>query len=266
VRILKQTYQELVLRHRQPGRWLAAGGWLLLCLGILFVASFRVEIVCPGGRQTPRCILAYHSLTGLSLERDIQLKAVRSKRICGSGRIGSSSECKYVITLSTDAGNISFRDRTSPDTEDWVNQFIQDPSKTSFQIRSKALAIVEQSFLFVLGCMAIAVILQSVSNSLTSEEIYIVRLHKEKDWATVTRKQHSRKPQVAVTEFPVSAIASVNVGQNHLALKLKSGREVRIATAIWGKKTVVEPIGGSPVEVNQAFNETQKDISTFLQI
>jgi hypothetical protein len=191
VRILKQTDQKLVFYHRQSGRWLAAGGWLLVCLGAIVGFSFKPEI---------------------------------------------------------------------------AKRFIQNPSKTSFQIQSGALPVIDRPFFFVMGCMAIAIILQRVSTSLASEEIYIVRLNKEKDWVAVTRKQRSGKPQVAVTEFPVSAIASVNVDKNHLALKLKSGREIRIATAIWGKKTLVELIGEPPVEVHQAFNETQKEISSFLQI
>lgn len=265
MRILKQIDQELMFYHRQSGRWLAAGGWLLLCLGAIVGFSFRPEILCPGGTQTPSCVLTYRSFTGLSLERDIQLKAARSKPICGFSRNRQSSCNGFTVILTTDAGDISFPDNYYKYAKDRANRFIQNPSKISFQIQSGVLPVIDRPFFFVLGCMAIAIILQRVSKSLASEEIYIVRLNKEKDWATVTRKQRSGKPQVVVSEFPVSVIASVQAGQNHLALKLKSGQEVRIATAIWGKKAVVEPIGGSPVEVNQAFNETQQEISSFLQ-
>nr|WP_290225924.1 hypothetical protein [Trichocoleus desertorum] len=222
MRTLKQTYQELVFYHWQSGRWLAAGGWLVLCLGAIVGTSFKPEIVCPGGTQAPSCILTYHSFTGLSLERDIQLKAARSKPTCNFSRNRKSSCDGFTVILTTDVGDLSFPDRYS--AKDRANRFIQNPSKFSFQIQSGLLPVVEyRPFLSMLGCMAIAIILKSVDKSLASEEIYVVRLNKEKDWATVTRKQHSGKPQVAVNEFPVSAIASVNVGQDHLALKLKSG-------------------------------------------
>lgn len=266
MRILKQTDQKLMFYHRQSGRWLAAGGWLLLCLGAIVGFSFKPEILCPGGTQNPSCILTYRSFTGLSLERDIQLKAARSKPICGFSRNRQSSCNGFTVILTTDVGDISFSDNYYKYAKDRANRFIQNPSKTSFQIQSGALPVMDRPFFFVMGCMVLAIILQHVNKSLASEEIYIVRLNKEKDWVAVTCKQRSGKPQVMVSEFPVSAIASVQAGKNHLALKLKSGREVRIATAIWGKKTVVESTDGSPVAVNQAFNEIQKEISSFLQI
>ncbi|MBD2120549.1 hypothetical protein [Trichocoleus sp. FACHB-262] len=266
MRILKQTYQELVLCHRQTGRWLVAGGWLLLlCLGAIVGFSFKPEIVCPGGTQTPSCRLTYRSFTGLALERDIQLKAARSESICGFSRTQKSSCNGFTVILTTDAGDISFPDDYLRFQKKRANQFIQNPSKTSFQIQSGVLPVIDRPFLFVLGCMVIAVILRAVDTSLAKEEIYTVRFNKTKDWATVTCRQRSGKPPIAVTEFPISAIASVNVGRDYLALTLKSGREVRLAAAIWGKKTMIEPIGESPVEVNQAFNETQKEISAFLQ-
>ena len=265
MRILKQTYQELVLSHRQPGRWLAAGGWLLLCLGAIVGFSFQTEIVCPGGTQTLSCTLAHHSFTGLTLQRDIQLKTARSKPICSFSRTQKSTCNGSTLILTTDAGDISFFDGYIHTKKIMADRFIKNPRTTSLVIQSRGF-LIDQPFLLMLGCMAIAIILHRVSTSLASEEIYIVRLNKEKDWATVTRKQRSGKPPIAVTEFPVSAIASVNVGQNYLALKLQSGREVRIATAIWGEKTLVEPIGEPPVEVPQAFQNTQQEISTFLQI
>ncbi len=266
MRILRQTYQELVLYHRQSGRWLAAGGWLLLCLGVIVGFSFKPEILCPGGTPIPSCLLTYRSFTGLSLERDIQLKAARSQAVCGFSRNRQSSCNGFTVILTTDVGDISFPDNYYRYAKDRANRFIQNPSQFSFQIQSGLLPIINRPFFLMLGCIAIAIILQSVRKSLASEEIYIVRLHKEQDWATVTRKQRSGKPPVAVTEFPVSAIAAVQADQNHLALKLKSGREVQIATAIWGKKTVTETIGTPPLEVNQAFNEIQKEISNFLQL
>lgn len=241
MRILKQTPQELVLRYRQLGQWLVAGGYFFMALGASVVASFIPEIACPGGKQTPSCILTYRSFTGLSWERDVQLKAVRSERSCSFSRNRKSSCNGFTVTLTTDVGDFSFHDKYSNYGYDRAHQFIKNPSETSFQLQlSFSQAINQQPFLFFIECVVIASMLSRANAALTNEEIYISIFNKTKDWVTVTRKQRSGKPLVAINEFPISAIQSVDLGQNYLALKLKSGREVRIATAIWGKKTIAE--------------------------
>lgn len=268
MKILTQTYEKLVLCHRQPSRWLIAAGYILVALGLIVGASFTSKVVCPGGKQAPSCTLSYQSFTGLSLERDIQLKTARSSQPCGTDNRTRKYRCgRFIVILSTDIGDLSFPDGYSPEARDRANQFIKNPSATSFQIQSSALPILEDhSFFAFLGMVFVVLLLGRASKTLSDEEVYIVRFNRDKDWGTVVRKQISGKPAIAVTEFPLSAIQSVDLGPSHLVLELKSGREVRIATAIWGKKTVVEPIGESPAEVNQAFSEAQQVIVAFLQI
>jgi hypothetical protein len=266
MRILKKTPQELVVRHRQPGRWLVAGCCLLVSIGAIIGATLVPNITCLGGKTIPSCTLTYRSFTGLTLERNVQLEAAHAVRSCSFSRKGRAS-CKgsYNIIITTNIGNFKFPGGKSTELADKANKFIKNPSENLFQIQSSVVTVMGQ-LRFFLFLILVTIMLNYASVSLREEQIYISKFNKTKDWASITYKKISGKPSIITTEFPVSAIVDINLQNNYLVLSLKSEREVCIAVASWGKKITIEDSINGSTQVHQSLENARQLLITFLEI
>lgn len=245
--------QDLIFHHRQPGRRIVA----IACFAIGLVAAFKTSIVseisCQQTGAAPNCSLTYRSLSGLTLENDVQIKAVKNPPICLHPPLKWTLCHQIAKALETQRGEVYILGMETDILA--VNQFVNKLSSPSLKVEVYGWSLNYPQYniwFFVLPF----VMLRLISVCLRYEKIYRCQFDRSSGWVTITYTQPQGK-KVTVSEFAIADIETVNLRRSlteNLVLKLKSGQQVQIAEAL-----------RIPTQTNRSLEQGCKAITEFLQ-
>ncbi len=256
---ISQSPQDLIIKHRQPGRWIIA----IACLGIgavaAFNASFISEISCQRTAALPKapssCTLTYRSLSGLTLESGIQVQAVYKSPICVPPELGWASCLGTVNVLGTQRGEVYVLGMEADLPSEAVNEFISQSSSPTLQMEIYGWSMNYPPYNLVFFILPFVMFIL-LSDCIRQEKIYRCQFSKSSGWVTVTCLQFYGQ-KVVTTEFPIAEIETVHLRwfiPNCLILKLKSGKQVRAAELLW-----------IPVQTRRSLEKGRQVITEFLQ-
>ena len=252
---ISQSPQDLIIHHRQSGRWIIAIACLIVGGVAAFKASFISAISCQRTTTLPNCTLTYRSLSGLSSQSGIQIKAVDQLPIClppaliGAGCFGT------VDVLETQQGKVYVLGMEADLLAGIINEFINQPNSPTLQLEIYGWSVNHPPY--NLGLFILPLLMSILQTECTRQEkIYRCQFDKSSGWVTVTCTQFYGK-KVVTTEFPIAEIEAVYL--RHfitpcLVLKLNSGKQVRVAEFLW-----------IPIQTQRSLEKGRQVITEFLQ-
>jgi hypothetical protein len=247
--------QELVICHRQLGRWVLAGCCLAIGVGASVRASIVSAITCQQAGATPQCTLTHQSLNGSHLEHGVQIKVAEVQPVCLPPWTKPTNCYGAVKVIKTQSGEIYFSGEDADAIAEAVNQFIKKPSTTPLQLNFHSLSLNHPS-LNLWFLVVPFIMLRLIFCSLNSEKVYTSRFNRASGYVTITCTQLYGK-KVIITEFPIADIEAISLRRSltdHLMLDLKSGQKVQIAEAI-----------RIPTRTNQSLEQARSAIEEFLR-
>lgn len=252
---ISQSPQDLIIHHRQPGRWLIAIACLGIGVALASKASFISAISCQRTATLPNCTLTYRSLSGSTLESGIQVKTVYSSPICLPPEIPWTGCFEVRNVLETQRGKVYVLRLEDDFLTEVVNQFIKQSNAPELQLELYGWSL-NHPF-YNLGYFLLPLVMLILqSECVRREKVYSCHFNKATGWVTITCTQlYSQK--LVTTEFPLRDIEMVYLRQlltTCLVLKLKSGRQVRVAESLW-----------IPIQTRRSLEKGCQVITEFLQ-
>ena len=252
---ISQSPQELIIRHRQPGRWIIAIACLGIGVAVTFKASFISGISCQQTATLPNCTLTYRSLSGFTLESGIQVKAVYSSPIYLPPEMSWTGCFEVMNVLETQRGKVYVLRMEDDFLIEVVDQLISQPNTSELQLELGGWSMNHP--LYNLGYFILPFVLLILQSECTRQEkVYQCHFNKATGWVTITCTQLSGQKSVT-TEFPLRDIEMVHLRQllsTCLVLKLKSGKQVRVAESLW-----------IPIQTKRSLEKGRQVIMEFLQ-
>nr|WP_290225926.1 hypothetical protein [Trichocoleus desertorum] len=252
---ISQSPQDLIIHHRQPGRWMIA----IACLAVGVAAAFKVSIIseisCQRTATLPNCTLTYHSLSGLTSESGIQVKSVYSSPICLPPEMTWTGCFGEVDVLKTQRGEVYVLGMEADLLAEVVNQFISQSNSSELQLELYGWSLNHPFYNLVFFILPFVMFIL-LSECMRQEKIYRCQFNKSSGWVTITCTQFYGQ-KVVTTEFPIAEIETLHLRRlvpNCLILKLKSGKQVRVAELLW-----------IPVQTKRSLEKGCQVITEFLQ-
>ncbi|MBD2120550.1 hypothetical protein [Trichocoleus sp. FACHB-262] len=256
---ISQSPQELIIYHRQPGRWMIAIACLAVGVAAALKTSIISEISCQRTATLPKaalnCTLTYGSLSGLTSESEIQVQAVYKSPICVPPQLGWTDCFGEVNVLETQRGKVYVLGMEADLLADVVNQFISQSNSSSLQLEIYGWSLNHPPYNLVFFILPFVMFIL-LSNCLRQEKIYRCQFNKSSGWVTIACTQ-IYGTKVVTTELPIADIETVHLRRfipNCLLLKLKSGKQVRVAEFLW-----------IPLQTKRSLEKGRQVITEFLQ-
>ncbi|MBD2098366.1 hypothetical protein H6F90_25165 [Trichocoleus sp. FACHB-591] len=252
---ISQSPQELIIYHRQPGRWMIAIACLAVGVAAALKTSIISEISCQRTATLSNCTLTYRSLNGLTSESGIQVESVYKSPICVPPQIGWTDCFGEVNVLETQRGKVYVLGMEADLLADVVNQFISQSNSSSLQLEIYGWSLNHPPYNLVFFILPFVMFIL-LSDCLRQEKIYRCQFNKSSGWVTISCTQFYGT-KVVITELPIADIQTVDLRwfiTNCLLLKLKSGKQVRVAEFLW-----------IPFQTKRSLEKGRQVITEFLQ-